>query len=570
LKQIELVFQPKQLTIGQMFYRAGPGAATWIGGGGSRAGGKSGGLRRIMLDRRQNRPRTHGVIIRRTWPDLERNHVQRYFLEFPELREYWHEGKKKFTLPNGSEIHFMFAENQQEVDQKFWGPEFYDIMVDQAEQFSEQELLTIKTCNRWPGAPMGECKTGLFFNPGGVGTEFLRRVFAQGKFKDNENPEDFKFVHLFGWDNYVWFESLGISPKEFYAIPDGLKKGEQCAYGAEGNGPEFFCCRFHLFIYRTAEGRKLNALPPSLRAGHLLGSFDSFAGQYFAGVWDESRIILTRSQEELLIQNWWPRWMAHDPGVFHNASIGWAASGRVPPKLFESVFGRTIQDSVDVVVVYRTHAESGSEETALVRKCAGSMAEHEKRRVQRYFLGVDAWEKNSSGHSVSERIADELRRNGLPYCEQADNNRIGGWRLLYAMMKKTCDVLAGCMSPTREDDDWDDEGGGYSVKTPMLLISADCENLIQSIPMLIRDTKHPGRAEDVLKTPTDADDDGDMLRYLVKSMLRAQLTAPLEIRAQEYYESLSPKADMTAKSVLMAKWKHQNTPKKGSPWAARQ
>jgi hypothetical protein len=565
-----LRFQPKQEQIGKLFYRKGIDVATWIGGGGSRAGGKSGGLRRIMLDRRQQRPMTHGVIIRRTWPDLERNHVQRYFLEFPELRNHWHEGKKKFTLPNGSEIHFMFAENQQEVDQKFWGPEFYDIMVDQAEQFSEQELITIKTCNRWPGAALGECKTGLFFNPGGVGTEFLRRVFAQKRFKDNEKAQDFEFVHLFGWDNYVWFESLGLTAKQFYALPDGLKKGEECKHGAQGDGAEYTCCRFHLFIYRTAEGRKLNALPPSLRAGHLLGSFDSFAGQYFAGVWDESKLILTRQQEETLIQSWWPRWMAHDDGFVHNASLGWAASGKVSAKLFKDVFGKEIHDSVEVVTIYRSHAEKESEETALVRKCIGAMTDQEKNRTQRYFLSVDAWEKNSTGHSTAERIAAELKRNGLPYCEQADNNRIGGWRLLYAMMKKTCDVMSGCMSPTREDDDWDNEGGGYSVKTPLLFISADCENLIESIPLLIRDTKHPGRAEDVLKTPTDADDDGDMLRYLCKSMLRAQQTAPLEVRAQEYYESLSPQADMTAKAVLMAKWKHQNAPKKGSPWAARQ
>lgn len=565
-----LRFQPKQEHIGKLFYRKGIDVATWIGGGGSRAGGKSGGLRRIMLDRRQQRPMTHGVIIRRTWPDLERNHVQRYFLEFPELRNHWHEGKKKFTLPNGSEIHFMFAENQQEVDQKFWGPEFYDIMVDQAEQFSEQELITIKTCNRWPGAALGECKTGLFFNPGGVGTEFLRRVFAQQRFKDNEKAQDFEFVHLFGWDNYVWFESLGLTAKQFYSMPDGLKKGEECKYGAQGDGPEYNCCRFHLFIYRTAEGRKLNALPPSLRAGHLLGSFDSFAGQYFAGVWDESKLILSRQQEETLIQPWWSRWMAHDDGFVHNASLGWAASGKVSPKLFKDVFGKEIHDSVEVVCIYRSHAEKESEETALVRKCIGAMTDQEKKRTQRYFLSVDAWEKNSTGHSTAERIAGELKRNGLPYCEQADNNRIGGWRLLYAMMKKTCDVMSGCMSPTREDDDWDNEGGGYSVKTPLLFISADCENLIESIPLLIRDTKHPGRAEDVLKTPTDADDDGDMLRYLCKSMLRAQQTAPIEVRAQEYYESLSPQADMTAKAVLMAKWKHQNAPKKGSPWAARQ
>jgi len=59
-------------------------------------------------------------------------------------------------------------------------------------------------------------------------------------------------------------------------------------------------------------------------------------------------------------------------------------------------------------------------------------------------------------------------------------------------------------------------------------------------------------------------------RYLVKSMLRAQSQAPLEVREQEYYESLNPKADMTAKAVLMSKWKHDNAPRKGSPWAARQ
>jgi hypothetical protein len=422
-KIIPLVLQPKQLEIGKLFYRAGTEAATWIGGGGSRAGGKSGGLRRIMLDRRQNRPKTHGAIVRRTWPDLERNHVQRYFLEFPEMRDWWHEGKKKFVLPNGSEIHFMFAENQQEVDQKFWGPEFYDIMIDQAEQFSEQELQTIHTANRWPGAPLGECKTGLFFNPGGIGTEFLRRVFAQMRFKENERPDDFTFIHLFGWDNYVWFETLGITPHQFYGLPDGLKKGEECKYGADGRGPDYQCCRFHLFIHRTAEGRKLNSLPPSLRAGHLLGSFDSFAGQYFAGVWDESRLILTRQQEEALIQNWWPRWMAHDDGFVHNASVGWAASRKITPKVAKEILGAVIAEPVEAVVVYRSYAEKGLEETALVRRCIGTMHDHEIKRTQRYFLSVDAWEKNSTGRSTAERVAEELKRHGLPHCEQADKQQ---------------------------------------------------------------------------------------------------------------------------------------------------
>ena len=182
----EIFLQPKQLELGRLFYSTGLNAPTWIGGGGARAGGKSGGLRRIMLDRRLQRPRTAGVIIRRVYDEVKKNHIDMYMTEFPELRKYYRVGDKRLELPNGSVIDFAYAENQQEVDRKFWGVEYYDIFVDQAEQFSEYELNIIHSCNRWPNASTGDCKTGLFFNPGGVGTEFLRRVFAQRRFNGNE------------------------------------------------------------------------------------------------------------------------------------------------------------------------------------------------------------------------------------------------------------------------------------------------------------------------------------------------------------------------------------------------
>ena len=545
----EQTLQPKQETIGKLFYAKGPNAATWIGGGGARAGGKSGGLRRIMLDRRYRRPGTAGVIIRRVWEELRINHVERYFVENPELREYWEEGKHRFRLPNGSTINFMYAENQQEVDRKFWGPEFYDIMVDQAEQFTEQELTTIKTCNRWPEAGMGECKTGLFFNPGGAGTEFLRRIFALKQFIGKERPQDFAFVHLFGWDNFVWFTGLGITPTQFYAMSDTE--------------------RFELFITQTAEGRKLDALPPSLRAGHLLGSFDSFAGQYFAGVWDESKLILTAGQEETLIQPWWNRWMAHDDGFVHHAAVGWAASGKVNPKLFKDVFAVEIPEAVEVVVIYRCYAVQEVEQGELVRRCINQMPEHEKRMIKRYFLSPEADEADSRGHNTKDIIDEELRRAGLPWSEDADNIRVSGWRFLYAMMKKTGDVLAGRMNPTREDDDYENEGGGYSLKTPLLFISKDCLDVIQAIPVLTRDTKHPGKAEDVWKFPTKADDVGDMVRYLCKSMMNPRGQAPLEVRRAEYFDELA-NVSMTSKSIALAKWDLKNKPKRGSAWASRQ
>lgn len=556
-----LELQPKQLEIGKLFYKTGPDAATWIGGGGARAGGKSGGLRRIMLDRRMQRAGTPGVIIRRVWEELQKNHVEKYFIECPELRACWQEGKHRFQLGNGSTISFMYAENQQEVDRKFWGPEFYDVMVDQAEQFSEYELGIIHTANRWGNTPLGECKTGLFFNPGGVGTEYLRRVFAQKRFTATERSTDFAFVHLFGWDNYVWFNGCDLNPREFYGLP-GICKSKKGA-------ADSMCCRFHLFISRTSEGRKLNALPPSLRAGHLLGSFDSFAGQYFAGVWDESKLILTRDQETSLIQSWWTRWMAHDDGFVHHAAVGWAATGKVNPGRFKELFGVVIEAAVDVVVIYRCHAEQEVEQGELVRKCAATMGAEERKMVRRYFLSPDAWEKDSRGNSTAETIAAESRRAGLPYPEHADNGRVGGWRFLYAMMKKTADVLGGAMNPTRENEDYDDEAGGYSLKTPLLFISQDCEDIIESIPMLVRDDRHPGKAEDVLKMPTKADDVGDMVRYLCKSALNPRSSPPLAIQRQEFFEAM-PAKDLTSKAIHLQKWDLEHQRGRKSAWASRQ
>ena len=577
-KQVDLVLQPKQFTLGQLIYKTGPDVATWIGGGGARAGGKSGGLRRIMLDRRMQRPGTAGVIVRRTYKDVNENHIQKYFSEFPDLIPYWRATDNEFRLPNKSRLCFRYYENKQAVDQGFWGPEWYDVFIDQAEQFTEYELTIARSSCRWPNAPMNDCKLGLFFNPGGVGTEFLRRIFHQKRFIGNENPANYSFTHLFGWDNYVWFESTGLSPKEFYALPDGVRSGAECPAGPEGDKESGYrCCRFHLFIHGTAEGQKLNALPPSLRSGHLLGSFDSFAGQYFAGVWDESKLILTARQEVNLIQPWWVRWMAHDDGFVHHAALGWFVSGKVSPKLFQEVFGVEIPEAVTVVVIYRCLVQSEVEPGELVRRARSSTSVEEARTLSRYFLSVDAWEKDSKGHSVAEEITKELIRPQtvqvggkdltvtFPSPEQADNARVGGWRYLYAMMKKTADVLDGKMNPTRTNDDYEgDDSGGYSKDTALLFISGQCQDVIEAVPMAVRDDKHPGKHEDIIKTPTKADDVLDMLRYGVKSALRARVTPFPVVAAEKRQEMELAGRSMTEMAIVFKKLEAERGTKRHS------
>src|SRR5215470_20378855 len=52
-----------------------------------------------------------------------------------------------------SEIHFTYAESLDDVIRRFRSASYYDVFVDQAEQFSEAELREMKQCVRWAGAP---------------------------------------------------------------------------------------------------------------------------------------------------------------------------------------------------------------------------------------------------------------------------------------------------------------------------------------------------------------------------------------------------------------------------------
>jgi hypothetical protein len=501
---LDIALQPKQLELARLMEAQGPNVATWLGFGGALGGAKSGAIRRIMLARRGKYPGTIGVIMRRVLADVKENHIQKFWEEFPELRRYYNATDFEIVLPNGSRIKFMYAENAQEVDRKFYGPEFFDIFIDQAEQFSERELRTINTRNRAPGAPDGLCKMGLFFNPGGCGTEFLRRVFWLKQYHDNERASDYAFIQSYGWDNYEWLRGTGeISEREYYELPDQQ--------------------RFQLFIERSQYGRKLNELPPSIRAGHLMGSFESFAGQYFAGVWDESKCILGVSESEELIQPWWTRWTATDWGFAHNAVHLWFAAGTLSPQDFARRFNGSSEWPIEVVVVYRELVVNATAEADFATMMADLTPADERRTIRREFLSPDAWAKRGSANTVAEQLGDVFRRHGLPAAESADDDRIGGWRLLYNGFRQTCALRAAAVDSER------------ARQGPLLLISANCPQVISAMPLLTRDNIHPGKLEDVLKTNTIHDDVGDCLRYGYKSMLDPKSQAPREVQIQEIY-----------------------------------
>src|SRR5258708_9423927 len=111
---------------------------------------------------------------------------------------------------------------------------------------------------------------------------------------------------------------------------------------------------------------------------------------------------------------------------------------------------------------------------------AQAIAEHSGReRISEVVRSADAFGNRTSESSIAEQLGDVLVSDGLPRPAPADDDRIGGWQLMYQLL---------------ESNAW--------------LITEDCVKLIECIPQLVRDER---RREDIRKV--EGDDPADAARY---------------------------------------------------------
>lgn len=247
------------------------------GYGGAKGGGKSHGIRNIMLLRRFEYPGSIGRIFRRTFPELEDNHIQPLMTQFPELRQYYNEQKKTLFLPNKSTLHFNHCQNERDVF-LYQGRETHDLAIDQVEQWTHQMYSILRGSNR-SSVPGISAKTMLTFNPGDIGHAWLKRIFISKKLHENEEGVSHNFIQALVNDNPALLE----------------------------NDPKYV--------------QRLHAEPnEALRKAYLYGDWDIFAGQYFQEISKEKHLI-----EPFEIPPHWNRFGAYDYGFNHPASFGWYA-----------------------------------------------------------------------------------------------------------------------------------------------------------------------------------------------------------------------------------------------------
>src|SRR3954468_20864726 len=111
MARLEISLQPKQSLFEQSLQTY---PVTLYGG--AKGGGKSAGLRRVLLIRRFKYPGSRGVIFRRTYQELEDKHIAPLLSEFPSLRPYYNPSKHAIRFPSlDSELLFRYCKKENDA-----------------------------------------------------------------------------------------------------------------------------------------------------------------------------------------------------------------------------------------------------------------------------------------------------------------------------------------------------------------------------------------------------------------------------------------------------------------------
>lgn len=218
--------------------------------GGAAGGAKSHALRHEGLDWCLRIPYLHVYLFRRTYPELEENHIIKSREEFPEGIGKYRDQKKRWEFNNGSMLHFCHCQHENDVFQ-YHGAEIHLLLIDELTMFTEfmydylrgrvRCALDIpeKYKHKIPGISCGS-------NPGGIGHEFVKRR----------------------WVNYA--------PPMKLIQASNLEGGMLRCYI-----PARLSDNPTLMTYDPTYIHRLDALPEPYRTAYKEGNWDIFMGQAF-------------------------------------------------------------------------------------------------------------------------------------------------------------------------------------------------------------------------------------------------------------------------------------------------
>ncbi|MBQ4458946.1 MAG: terminase family protein [Clostridia bacterium] len=216
-KELVLQGEPNEKQI--LFFLA---RAPHIAYGGAKGGGKSWAMRRKFVLLCSRYAGLRALLLRRTFPELEGNHIMPLRAELEGYAKYSVE-KRMFTFPNKSILKLGYCDTEADVFQ-YQGQEYEVIGFEEATQFTEFQMKYIAACNR---TTRTDFKPRVYYtcNPGGVGHDYIKRLFIDRRFQDGEEPDDYVFIPARVTDNTALMQADPQYIKNLKALPEHLRKG---------------------------------------------------------------------------------------------------------------------------------------------------------------------------------------------------------------------------------------------------------------------------------------------------------------------------------------------------------
>lgn len=397
----------------------------YVAYGGARGGGKSWSVQRKSILLCSKWAGIKVLIVRRTYAELLNNHINVMIPMLNGIAKY-NRSDKIFTFCNTSTIKFGYCATDADLGQ-YQGSEYDVIFIDEACLLSEYQIQQITACNR--GVNNFPKRIYYTLNPGGQSHGYFKRLFVDGKFNGDEDPNDYSFIQSLVTDNKALMTSQ----------------------------PEYI--------------KQLKNLPPKLREAWLYGRWDIFEGMFFEDFRTEVDISrtseLNMTPEEMLkyhrythvIEPFnppdeWTYYRSYDFGYGKPFSCcWWAIDYEGIAYQIEECYGCTATPNEGV-------KWSPDKQFRQIKE----IEESHPYLKGRYISGVadpSIWD-GSRGESVYEAAL----RNGIDF-QKGINDRIAGWMQMHYRFQ------------------FDDKGKAR------MYIFKNCKNTIRTLPLLMYDEHKP-------------------------------------------------------------------------------
>lgn len=359
----------------------------YIAFGGARGGGKSWAVRIKAALLCLNYAGIKVMIIRKTYPELQENHIvpmcemlHCYDDNKKNRIASYNDSKKNITFPNGSRILYRYCDNAKDAE-RFQGTEVDVLFIDEATHQSEEKMKKLTACVR--GVNDFPKRIYLTCNPGGEGHAWVKRLFIDKKYENNERPEDYTFIQSLVTDNKALMESN----------PDYIKQ--------------------------------LEALPPKLRDAWLYGDWNVYEGQFFEEFKDDPDHYEDRQFTHVIkpfdIPDGWKIYRSFDWGYNKPFSCGWWAVD------YEGVAYRILELYGCTKTANEGVKWTPPQVFAEIHKIETEHRWLKGKKIQG-IADPAIWDAETG-----ESIADTAAKHQV-YFTQGDNKRLAGWMQVHYRM----------------------------------------------------------------------------------------------------------------------------------------